>query len=498
MHTSRIFFYSCLAFSAGACASSFFRIPEIMTLGALGIAVAVFVVSVFTKKHIRYLAVGLGIAAFALGIIRHDDVLQRWQYEREEFLTAAKEATPSTLATITSRDRLGQVAQYELGDVSLARNPKTRWLLRYTGREIFRAGERIEIQNPRFDTSKEAENFLKRDGAGGTLTFPKEVMRFGNACPASPIGIPCTRYRLTGLLSGAKESFERHLELVLPEPHAALAAGLLLGTRSALPQDIKDDFKRTGLSHIVAVSGYNITILILAISTLLGFFMVPRVPAFWLVTLFIALFTFITGAGSSIVRASLMGFLVVLAQKESRMYSARVALSFAGAAMLFHNPMLVRYDLGFALSFLATAGLLVLYPLLEERAVFLKGSPGIGGIVLQSVSAQLFVLPIIIIAFGSVSLIFLVSNIAILPFIPATMFFSFTASIAGFMGQSLGRVAAFPAYVLLHYEIEVIALLSKIPYATLAITSLTLRWMLSLAAIGATTILTWRLKSLRT
>ncbi len=555
MHPSRIFFYSCLAFSAGIGASAIFRIPEAMTLGMLGVAVIIFIVGVFTKMYaspvrsspaerdatshgVKYLVIALGIAAFALGVIWSEDARRQWDYERDAFFVSAqnlsratkevgvnppvedfadkydaskelalvqesirtifpREAPSGITATIASRERLENSTRYELEHISSAPRFQTRWLLTYTGYETFSPGDRILLQQLRFDTSTTAEAFLKRDGVAGAIMFPENIVLLGNTCPTFLASALCVRYRTSGELSRLKESFEKNLRLALPAPHAALAAGLLLGTRSALPQDMKEDFKRTGMSHIVAVSGYNITILVLAIATLLGFFMLPRSLTFWIVTLFIMLFALLTGAGASVVRAALMGFLLILAQKESRMYSARIALSFAGAAMLFQNPMLLRYDLGFILSFLATAGLMVLYPLLEERARAEEKLSGIKDIVLQSVSAQMFVLPVIIVAFGSISLIFLISNVAILPFIPPTMLFSFIAGIAGFFGEYIGSIVAFPAYVLLDYEIGIVAAFSKIPYASLAVTSLIARWVIGLASAACVVLLVWKLKKLR-
>ncbi|MDO8558320.1 MAG: ComEC/Rec2 family competence protein [bacterium] len=505
MHPSRIFFYSCSAFGVGICVSAIFRIPESMTLGMLGIATASLAVAVLTKVRIKYLVPALGIIAFALGIIRLGDVEQRWEHERNEFLLAAqnlsrvfpREAPSGITATVASRERLENSTRYELERISLEDRSRTRWLLTYTGYEIFDPGDRILLQRPHFDTSTTSEAFLKRDGIAGAVRFPEKIVPLGSSCPTFLANASCARYRASEQLSHLKESFEKNLRLALPVPHAALAAGLLLGTRSALSQEMKDDFRRTGMSHIVAVSGYNITILILAIATLMGFFMLPRSLTFWAVTLFIILFTLLTGAGASVVRAALMGFLLILAQKESRMYSARIALSSAGALMLFQNPMLLRYDLGFVLSFLATAGLLVLYPLLEERARENKKLSGIKDVALQSVSAQLFVLPVIIITFGSISFVFLISNVAVLPFIPPTMFFSFLAGIAGFFGEHIGNIVAFPAYILLDYEIIIVATFSKIPHASLALASASLRYAAGLASTIGAALLVWKLKKLR-
>ena len=260
---------------------------------------------------------------------------------------------------------------------------------------------------------------------------------------------------------------------------------------------MKESFRYLGLSHIVAVSGYNITILVLAVSTLLGFFAVSRRASFWIASVFLALFALLTGGSASVVRASVMGFLVILAQHASRMYSARIAIALAGTLMLFQNPFLLRYDAGFVLSFLATAGLLVFYPLLEERAKHLPKLGPVKEVVLQTLSAQAFVLPVLIFAFGSVPLLFLVSNMLVLPAIPPTMFFAFVGGVAGFFGETAGRVAMLPAYALLAWELGVVDVLAKIPHAQALIISPFLRWVFSIGVGACVGLVTWKLRLYR-
>lgn len=167
-----------------------------------------------------------------------------------------------------------------------------------------------------------------------------------------------------------------------------------------------------------------------------------------------------------------MGFLVIFAQKESRLYNSRIAIAFAGAGMLLQNPFLLRYDLGFLLSFLATIGLLTLYPRLEESA---HRWPKLGGMkeaFLQTISAQAWVLPVLVVAFGTIPLISPLANVLVLPFIPAAMFFSFVAGISGIFFPALGVFIAFPAQAILSYEIGVTKILSRVPYASIPVYNL--------------------------
>jgi ComEC/Rec2-related protein len=445
----------------------------------------------------------LAVAALALGCASRTEAERKWNLERHVFLEAAGSSARSVAATVSGRERMANGASYTLENISMRlpaqgreadKSDLTRLNMMYTGKDIFSPGDLLLIEGAKLDTATASEIFLKRERAAGTVLFPSRIIKYGNLCDGKNLSFNCMKYGLAGMLARTRESFEDRLHAVLPEPCASFAAGLLIGSRSQIPQDLKDAFARTGLSHIVAVSGYNITILVLAVSTLLGLFALPRVASFWMSAGFIVLFTLLTGASASVVRAALMGFLAVLAQKEARMYSARTAIAFAGAAMLFDNPMLLQYDMGFVLSFLATVGLLVLYPKLEELAHHWPAFGGAKEVALQSLSAQFFVLPVVIASFGSVSFVFLFANIMVLPFIPAAMMLSFIGAAAGYVSDIAGRIAAFPAYALMNFQIGTVKLISSVPFASVAIQSPAVKWTLASAAAACVALVLWLLR----
>lgn len=490
-HVSRIFFLGCLAFAAGILVASFITFPERVLLGMLiaGI-VGVVLATVFVVDG-RWLIISLSLAAVALGIIRASDLQHHWLRERAEFMTFVFRRPESVSGIISGREGGPHMTRYTLENVQ---GTRATWSLLYTGNKTFHSGDRVTVRGMHFDTAPEAEPFLKREHSAGTLLFPKSIGIIHSVCTRLWQGADCIRYELNEMLARTAESFEASMHRVLPEPASSLAIGILTGSRSSLSQDIKDDFKRTGLSHIVAVSGYNISVIVLAVSTLLGYVALSRTVSFWISVVLLILFTVLTGATASVVRAAFMGVLVIVAQKESRLYSARTAIAFAGAAMLFQNPFLLRYDVGFLLSFLATGGLLILFPLLEERTHTWPKLMGLKDIILQSLSAQLFVLPVLIIALGSISLIFLLANAAVLIVIPPTMLFAFLGGVVGLVGTALGRVVAFPAYALLRYELGSTYLLARVPHASVAIESGILRWTFGLGASFFTVWLIWRLR----
>jgi len=166
-----------------------------------------------------------------------------------------------------------------------------------------------------------------------------------------------------------------------------------------------------------------------------------------------------TGAEASVIRAGIMGIIVLLAQKQSRLYSFRNAVAITAFLMLLFNPKLLIFDLGFQLSFAALMGIVYLFPYFERRlgwrdkegSIFELKKNG-----LQTFSAQLAVSPILLIKFGYLSATALLANILILTFIPLTMFFGFITAFLGFVSYELSLVMGLFTNFILSYEILVI------------------------------------------
>lgn len=300
--------------------------------------------------------------------------------------------------------------------------------------------------------------YLAKDNIYATMIYPR--MAAVHDLPVPKI--------LKGkmFLASIKRSFLERIESILPEPQAGFLAGLLLGEKSAMPKELLEEFRVTGTTHIVALSGFNISIIGDTLLKTLQFLLIPFSISFWISVAFIILFTIMVGAEASIVRAAIMGILVLAARKGSRMYDARRALLGAAAAMLFINPSLLRFDVGFQLSFFATAGILLFTPVVEEKLQWISLEP-LREILVTTLSAQIMVLPILVWNFGGVSLISPIANIFILPLIPLAMLFGFIASLAGFLWSGFGMLLGLLAWVFLSYELLAVSFFSQIPLAYL-------------------------------
>ena len=275
-------------------------------------------------------------------------------------------------------------------------------------------------------------------------------------------------------LAKIKNSFENKLDLILSEPHNAFLKGLLFGERESLPADLVLNFQRTGTTHIVALSGYNITLLARFFLIVLLYLTVPYYLSFWVASLAIILFVVMVGASPSVVRAAIMGILVLLAGREGRSYHITNALVFAGALMLWQNPKILRFDAAFQLSFLATLGLVYVSPLLEK--LFQRRHSGLRTekehlflsfkkIFIETISAQFAVLPLLIYLFGQVSLVSPLVNVLILLAVPYVMAVGFAAAASAFIFYPLGQILGWAAWVLLEYKIRIISLFAGLPLA---------------------------------
>lgn len=271
-------------------------------------------------------------------------------------------------------------------------------------------------------------------------------------------------FMLRGLLQ-LKDAFTEQIEFVLPEPESALAEGLLLGGGHSLGDEWTTRFRDVGLIHIVVLSGYNMTIVAewLAVSFLfLGFY-----PSIAVASIGIVLFTLMTGAGATVVRAAIMALLVLLARLTGRNYDVGRGLLFAGVMMVIFDPGILVHDPSFQLSFLAALGLLYITPLLKPYLRGLQRFPILEEVVVSTIATQALVLPLLIYQTGIVSLIALFSNILVLPLIPLTMFFAFLGSLVGFASTLLASVVMLPAHLMLLWMLVVAKYGAMIPFASL-------------------------------
>lgn len=247
----------------------------------------------------------------------------------------------------------------------------------------------------------------------------------------------------------------------LPAEKAAFLAGLTLGERQEFSDELKDKMSLSGTTHLVALSGYNITIIALAAGGFFGFYFSQTIT-FYLSALIIILFVLMAGGEASIIRAAIMGVVGLLAKETERLYSARNAIIVAAFLMAIANPRVLVFDLGFQLSFAALLGIVYLQPVLKE--LFKADNPGFlkwKENSIATLSAQLAVIPFLLGNFGIFSATSFLSNILIAEAIPITMALGFLTAGLGFISSFLAQIAGLAVNIPLSYELWIIDIFSR-------------------------------------
>lgn len=278
-----------------------------------------------------------------------------------------------------------------------------------------------------------------------------------------------------------KEKILFNISRVIPEPHSALLGGLTFGAKRSMPADLLEDFRKTGIVHIVVLSGYNVTIVADAIMRFFSF--LPVSMGIGLGALGIVGFAVMAGASATVVRASIMALLVLLARATGRIYEISVALFVAGFLMVLHNPKILRFDASFQLSFLAAMALIYLAPQVEKKLMFLPKKWKIREVITATISTQIFVLPLLLYKTGLFSAVGLPVNLLVLFSVPATMFFGFFTAATGFLSYFLSVPFGWISYVFLAYQLKVVELFSNLPFSSFIFSEFPL-WLMLLVYVG--------------
>ncbi len=252
----------------------------------------------------------------------------------------------------------------------------------------------------------------------------------------------------------------------LPESQSTILQALILGYKKEIPSYLREKFARAGVSHILAISGLHIAILISILSIIFtSFFGLKPKLNFWVIFIFILFFVILTGLPASAIRAALMGLLLIIAKRIDRPVNGLRLLIFVAFFMLFLNPKLLGWDIGFQFSFLAVLGIYFLTPIFKKvfkKIPNFKFLP-IRSYLAVSLGAQIMVLPLIIYYFGNLSLIAPIANVLVLSIIPIVMIAGFIFVIFSLAFYSLSSLLSLPVFFLLTYILLIVELL-QVPY----------------------------------
>jgi competence protein ComEC len=298
-------------------------------------------------------------------------------------------------------------------------------------------------------------NYLRKDNILYLIDFPKvEITSRGNG------------NFIKSYLFSIKEKFLEKVNFAIRSPESLLMGGLILGEKSSFDESLRQSFVDTGTIHIIALSGYNITIVAEWFMRLFVF--LPIGFATFMGMMSVILFILMTGASSTAIRAGIMAGLALYARASGRNYDVARVLLLAAVLMILVNPFLLVFDVSFQLSFIATVAVIFLAPRVEKYFLWVPEKFGLRDIIAVTFAAYIFVLPFVLYKMGNLSLVALPANILVLPFIPFTMILGFATGILGLVFYILAVPVGYISYLFLHYELGVISFLSHVPFAALS------------------------------
>ncbi|GEM_PF-3195748 len=489
-----------LAFIAGVAVASYFSpsdllLPLALLLGSLaGLFISRLLCGpFFSDSSISVFTLTLLLIAcflsLLLGIIRT---------EQEISLRSPEQANEFTGRVVSEPMVRPRSVRYQLTTDKLPLN-----VLITTSRDRrFNYGDKLrvrgDISRPGGINGFDYESFLLKENISHTAYYPQIEKLESDPHP------------FYSRLYSAKDHMREQLRDHIPHPHYTIIGAMTLGDSQLVPPDLGDKFGLSGIRHIIAVSGTHISIIMGMILALLH--AVPRMTTkrAWLPAVsFLVLYVLLVGAPASAIRSAVMGGISLLALAGGRSHAAQRALLLAAVFMLLYNPLLLRFDIGFQLSFAALLGIIYISPfihhLLQPWADRLcRGSSSVHSfnnfitnkigieqpnylvlsLIAVSLGAELAVSPLVAYHFGYFSLVGPLTNLLVMPLIPLLLAASFVFLFISWLPPIISTVLSLPIYLLTEYIMIVSKFLVNLPASHFYIEELHILWPATVYALG--------------
>lgn len=358
-------------------------------------------------------------------------------------------------------------------------------LVRVSNNQEFHYGDRLRLRG-KLKTPPENEDFSYRD-----YLAAQHIHAYMSSAEVTVLPGRGGN-QISAALYSIKEKSLENIYRIFPDPESSLLAGILLGVDTGLTRELQQAFKNTGTAHIIAISGFNISIIAGLFVTLFSRFLGP-VRGSILAVLGIITYTVLVGGDAAVVRAAIMGSLALFARQVGRRQFALNTLLAVALIMTLVNPLYL-WDVGFQLSFFATLGLILYanpfsqfansiisryFPVsAAERAAELFSE-----FVLLTLAAQLTTIPIMAYHFQRISLISFIANPFILPAQPAVMILGGLAVLLSLVWFPLGQLAGWIAWPFVVYTIRIVEIFDQVPNGTIFLGELSIWFVIAFYAV---------------
>ncbi|HSK88622.1 MAG TPA: ComEC/Rec2 family competence protein, partial [Anaerolineales bacterium] len=376
-----------------------------------------------------------------------------------------------------------EVTNVDTGDGDLPANGLL--LARVSNNQAFRYGDILRLRGS-LKTPPENEDFSYRD-----YLAAQHIHSYMSSAEVTVLpgrgGSP-----VYAALYDFKEKALANVYRLFPDPESSLMAGILLGVDTGLTRELQQAFKNTGTAHIIAISGFNISIIAGLFVTFFSRFFGSR-RGMLLAVIGIIFYTILVGGDAAVVRAAIMGSLALFAKEVGRRQAALNTLLTVALLMCLWNPLYI-WDVGFQLSFFATLGLILYADPFSQSAnrVITKYFPASAAerlaklfseFVLLTFAAQVTTIPIMAYHFQRISLVSFLANPFILPAQPAVMILGGLAVLLSLVWFPLGQIAAWVTWPFVVYTIRMVEIFDRVPHGTIFLGELSIWFVIFVYAV---------------
>lgn len=256
---------------------------------------------------------------------------------------------------------------------------------------------------------------------------------------------------------------------ILPDETEGLMVGILIGENEGISEEITENFSKSSLSHIVAISGSHITYIIIGLSFVLTKSKIPKRGTYILTIIALIIFMFITRFSASVVRACIMGIIMLFSKVLHRKLDILNSIALSLIIILIDNPYAIN-DIGLQLSYLGTLGIIFLN---KPIGSFLEKhiNKKIAEILSVTISAQIAIFPILILNFNTISTVFIISNLIAVPLSGVITIFGYVNIFAGMAFIEIGKILGVALNILTKTLIWIAEITAQIPFATITVTT---------------------------
>ncbi len=439
--------------------SSFSTEMIVATIALAAVQTSIVFVSKFWKResHVEDMRLSLFTILFCVGVVlgavRTQLVEEKIPYvcEASCIFDAAIISSPETKDTYQVFTVRPAEAEAKIYDVQIRAPLYPR----------FKIGETVSVQGKTLlpsvimphngEKSFDYVSYLHSKNIGSEMMFPSIEV------------VDSEAHSVQEYLGRWKEDLITRLGLYVSSPASTLASGMLFGD-SSMSKELTQTFRTSGLSHIVVLSGFNIAIVITSI--LFVFMFLPLIMRIVLASVFVIMFVMMVGGEASVMRATAMAFIGLLATLLGRAYVARQALIISFLAIILYEPQALRADASLHLSFLATAGIVYASAPLEKMLQKYLKNKYMLSLFTTTLAAYFVTLPYVMYTFGTVSLYALVANVLVLPLIPITMLLSFMVVCMSYMSETLSLGFGFVDTLVSNIILFVARIVEALPFSS--------------------------------